>query len=195
MIDWNPRYLYRKIFEDENEMESFLQEVCHSEWNKQQDAGRPFDEAVAERITLFPQHEKEIRAYWDRWPEMLGEAVAPMEDLQQYFVKKSPYQVYALTNWSHETMPFAKEKYAFLHDFEGIVVSGEEKCVKPDHKIYHILLDRFNLTPQETIFIDDSFPNVEAARQLGIHGIHYNNPDQIYAQLQQLAVTLPSSIS
>ncbi len=188
MIDWNPRHLYKKIFEDEAKMEHFLEEICHPEWNQQQDAGRPFEQAVKELSSLHPHFAKEIHNYWERWPEMLGESIQEMVDLQTYFLNNSPYSVYALTNWSHQTMPFAKEKYDFLEKFEGMVVSGEERCVKPDPQIYHILFKRFKLKPQECVFIDDSFPNIVTARTLGMHGIHFQSPVQTKEELHSLEI-------
>jgi len=165
-----------------------LEAVCHSEWNKQQDAGRPFEQAVEELIPQYPHYEWEIRAYWERWPEMLGGHIPEMVALQKYFLQESPYRVYALTNWSHQTMPIAREKYSFLQDFEGIVVSGEVKCVKPDPEIYHILFERFGFQPYQSVFIDDSFPHIETARQLGMKGIHYQNPTQVYEELEEMGI-------
>ncbi|MEO0332979.1 MAG: HAD family phosphatase, partial [Bacteroidota bacterium] len=139
LIDWNPEYLYRKIFSDEVEMKQFLQEVCHGEWNKEQDRGRAFAEAVAERTAMYPQYKSQIQAYHERWEEMLGgaieENVAVLEDLRQ----KPDIDIYAITNWSAETFPIAQRDYPFLQYFQDTVVSGELKIVKPDTRIYQTL--------------------------------------------------------
>jgi len=186
MIDWNPRHLYQDIFRNHAEMEFFLKAVCNDVWNHQQDAGRPFQEGVDELVALYPLYEPEIRAYWERWEEMLGEANGPMIDLQQKFLAAEGYNVYALTNWSAETMPIATERYAFLHNFDGMVVSGEEKCAKPDEKIFEILLERFQLTAEKTVFIDDSLKNVDTARKMGIQAIHFRKNEQVLSELDRL---------
>jgi len=140
LIDWNPRYLYRKLFDDDEGMERFLSEVCSPEWNTRQDAGRLWREAVSELTTRHPDQAAMIAAYHLRWPEMLGgdipEAVELLKELKQQRLR-----LYALTNWSHETFPVARSRFAFLDWFEGIVVSGEERMVKPDPAIFLRLFD------------------------------------------------------
>lgn len=189
LIDWNPRHLYRQIFSDEAEMEHFLAEVCHSAWNKEQDRGHPFAEAVAARIADYPQYEAQIRSYHERWSEMLRgpiEAnVAVLEDLRQ----RPDINLYAITNWSAETFPVAQERFAFLEYFQDTVVSGDLKLVKPDAAIYQVLLDRQpDIVPERAIFIDDTYENVVGAEALGIHGIHLTPETDLRAELAGLGV-------
>lgn len=188
LIDWNPEYLYRKIFSDEAQMQHFLQEVCHSDWNREQDRGRLFTEAVQECIAVHPSYEQEIRAYHERWDEMLGgaidENVAVLEDLNQ----KPDIHLYSITNWSAETFPVAQQRYPFLQYFQDTVVSGEHKIVKPDAKIYRMLLDRNDIVPENSIFIDDVEENIEGARAAGIHGIHLRPDTNLRQELEALGV-------
>ncbi len=189
LIDWNPEYLYREMFTEEVEMKQFLEEVCHGAWNKEQDRGRPFAEAVEERTAAYPQYVAEIQAYHHRWEEMLGgaieENVAVLEDLR----KKSDISLYAITNWSAETFPIAQRDYSFLQYFEDTIVSGELKIVKPDARIYQTLLDRQpTIVPEQAIFIDDVAENIAGAEALGIKGIHLTPDTNLREELKKLGV-------
>ena len=187
LIDWNPRYLYRKLFEDAGEMEDFLATVCNSAWNLRQDAGRPVAEAAAVLKALHPDKSALIDAYFERWPEMLNGAidgtVAILAEL-----KDQGTPLYALTNWSAETFPHAQSRFGFLDWFRAIVVSGDIGMIKPDADIYEFLLATHGLTAAETVFIDDKGENVEAARALGFHGIRFTEPESLRTALAELEV-------
>ena len=169
LIGWDPRRLYRQLIDDEAQMEWFLREVCNSAWNEQQDAGRPWAEATALLRERFPEHAELIDAYHLRWEEtLLGameESVALLAALRARGVR-----LLALTNWSQETFPIARQRFDFLQWFEGIVVSGEERLIKPDPRIYQRLLQRYAVDPSKALYIDDSARNVAAAEALGMHG-------------------------
>lgn len=188
LIDWNPRHLYRKLFrDDEAGMEYFLAHVCNSHWNEEQDAGRSFAEGVAGLVAEHPDQEPLIRAYHERWVETLGGAiedtVAIMERLRERGVP-----LYALTNWSHETYPIAETLFPFLDRFEGVVVSGRERLVKPDPRIYRVLLERYGLVPETAVYIDDNARNAEAATRLGLHGIHFTGAAALGRELERLGL-------
>lgn len=182
LIDWDPRHLYRKLIDDEAAMERFLTEVATPDWNGRQDAGRTWDEAVAVLTDQYPEHAGWIAAYRDRWDEMLNGPIHGTLDILRR-LKEAGYEVHALTNWSPETFPIARERYGFLEWFGHIVVSGEEGVIKPDHRIYRILLDRIGRTAAQCVFIDDSAQNVAAAAELGFDTIHFANPEQLAAEL------------
>jgi 2-haloacid dehalogenase len=191
LVDWNPRYLYRKLFGDDAagkaSMERFLAEVCTTEWNVRQDAGRPWTEAVAELTAKHPASTDLIRAYHERWLEMLGGpidgSVAVLAELKQ-----AGRPLYGLTNWSHETFPLARARYPFFDWFDGIVVSGAEGMIKPDPRLYARLLERYRIAAERAVFIDDNRPNVDAAAALGIHGIHFQSPAQLRGDLSALGL-------
>jgi 2-haloacid dehalogenase len=183
LVDWNPRHLYRKLFgEDRAGMEQFLAEVCSDDWNLRQDAGRSFAEAVAELVARHPGQADLIRAYHERWAEMVAGAidgsVAILREL-----KDARHRLYGLTNWSHETFPLARTRFGFFDWFDGIVVSGEEKLIKPDPRLYVRLLERYGVDPASAVFIDDNRRNVEAANALGIGGIVFQSPPQLRDEL------------
>jgi len=160
LIDWNPRHLYRKMFEKEEEMEWFLQHVCTSDWNEQQDAGRSFEEATNELLGKFPEHEAPIRAWYDRWQETMNGPITDTVEILRQIRESKKHKLYALTNWSAQTFPWALKNFDFLHWFEGIVVSGHEKTRKPFPEFYQILLDRYKIDPNKAIFIDDVPRNI-----------------------------------
>ena len=128
------------------------------------------------------------RAFYGRWTEMLGGALEDTVEILERLHQKKKYRILALTNWSGETFPYALENFDFLQLFEGIIVSGEEKMKKPDREIYQLMIDRYNISPEKTIFIDDSRMNVEAAKELYINGIHFKSPDQLKLELKKIAV-------
>lgn len=187
LVDWNPRYLYRKIFGTEAEVEEFLERVCTPAWNAEQDRGRPWAEAVRLLQGRFPHYAREIEAYHLRWSETLAgdlpESVAILEQL-----RSEPVRLLALTNWSAETFPVARERFPFLQWFEGIVVSGEEEMIKPDAEIFELLCRRYRVQPGRAVFIDDSARNVEAARALGFRGIHFTGTASLREGLQALGL-------
>ncbi|WPP48500.1 HAD family hydrolase [Catalinimonas niigatensis] len=190
LIDWNPKYLYSKVFSDEKEIDFFLKEICHSEWNRAQDGGRSFADASHERITAYPKYEQAIRCYFDRWEEMLGGAIEENVEILCQLHQQKNVDLYAITNWSHETFPIALNKYDFLHYFKDIVVSGTEKLLKPEEAIYRLLLKRNSLTPEHCVFIDDVLENVEGAQNMGMSGIHLSAETDLAAELKKLGIAV-----
>ena len=190
LIDWNPRYVYREIFKTEEETEWFLENVTTSEWNENQDAGYPLHKATEELIAKHPEWEPEIKAYYGRWLEMLGDQVHETVEILQQLKKTGKYELYALTNWSAETFPHALERFDFFKMFKAVVVSGEEKIKKPSAAFYKIIIDRYHLDPSKTVFIDDSLRNVKGAEAVGITGIHFHNPSQLKEALQRMGVEI-----
>lgn len=185
LIDWNPEYVYLNVFDgDRDKMKWFFDNICTHDWNENQDAGYPMAKATEERVAMFPEHEDLIRMFYGRWDDMLGDSISETVAILDKLIKSSDYRIVALTNWSHETFPKALKKFDFLQWFEGIVVSGEEKTRKPFQDIYEITLKRFSFKPERSIFIDDSLRNVEAAKTLGIHGIHFSNPKELIQQFK-----------
>lgn len=185
LIDWNPKYVFLDEFDGDHEkMQRFFDNICTSDWNENQDAGYPIAKATEERVQLFPEYENLIRMFYGRWVEMLGGTIQGTVNILEMLIKSGEYKVVALTNWSAETFPIALNRFEFLQWFDGIIVSGEEKTRKPFDKIYHLTLNRFNLNAENTIFIDDNLRNIEAANNLGIHGIHFKSPIDLKQQLE-----------
>jgi 2-haloacid dehalogenase len=185
LVDWNPRHLYRNYFKDEKEMEYFLANICTNEWNAEHDRGRSFDEGVRILTEKFPQYAELIRLYRDKWDVMLKGALPESVELLRQ-LKSEGYKLYGLTNWSAETFPVAWARFDFFRWFDGIVVSGEEKLIKPDPAIFELLLSRYGLKAEETVFIDDGPANVETAQHLGFKAIHFDNIGNVTRQLREI---------
>jgi 2-haloacid dehalogenase len=186
LIDWNPSYVFDKMFDDEEQKKHFFENICTSEWNEEQDAGRSLKEATDLLLGRHPEWKKYIEAYYGRWEEMLGGPIPDTVEVLRELKEKGKYKLYALTNWSAELFPIALGKYDFLHWFDGRVVSGEEKMRKPFPEFYRLILDRFHLRPEETLFIDDNLRNVKAAEELGIRTIRFENAAHLKKELAKL---------
>jgi 2-haloacid dehalogenase len=185
LVDWDPRYLYRKLFDSENAIEVFLRETGFFEWNLQQDAGRPFKEAIAEMCEKFPQHCEMISAYDQRYEESLrGPITATVEILKE--LKDAGYPLYGLSNWPDEKFRLVRHQFPFFEWFDDLVISGEVRLAKPDPRIFELMLARIGRPPQECVFIDDSARNVGVARQLGFQTIHFRSPEQLRSELSRI---------
>ena len=188
LIDWNPRYLYRKLFNgDEAAMERFLANICTSSWNAQQDAGRPFAEACAILKSEHPGHDHLIDAWFQRQPEMVSGAIQGTVDiLAELRARKVP--LYALSNWSAETFPISLKRFEFLRWFDGTLLSGDVRLIKPDPRIFKLFFETHAVDPADAIYIDDMKPNLETAKALGMHGILFTDPATLRSELIELGL-------
>lgn len=187
LIPWDPRWLFRKLLDDEAAIERFLTEVDFFAWNEQHDAGQPFAKGITDKSVLFPHYRHLFQAFFDQWEDSMGAPVEGTVALSRR-LRSSGYRTFALTNFSAETFPRAARRHAFLTEFEGVLVSGREKLMKPDPAIYRLLCQRYGVEPSRAVFIDDSPQNVEGARQIGMHGIHFRGVDPLLTALDELGV-------
>ena len=185
LVDWKPEYLYRKIFGDEQKVQWFLKTICTSKWNAEQDAGRTIAEANSIKIAEFPEYQKEIKQFYERWEEMFSGPILQNVELFRELTASKKYKIYALTNWSAEKWDKALELFPFFKEFDNVVVSGQEKTRKPFPEIYKLIIDRYNITPEKAIFIDDNKENVIAALELKLNAIHYKNNFCLKKSIQQ----------
>lgn len=191
LIDWNPEYVFLDAFNgDREKMQWFFNNICTSDWNENQDAGYPLAQATKDLVEKFPEHEYYIKMFYGKWENMLGGPIDGTVKVLENLIKTEKYKLVALTNWSHETFPIAQKRFEFLKWFEGIVVSGDEKTRKPFKDIYDITLNRFNIAPEKSLFIDDNLRNIEAANALGINGIHFETPEKLIQQLKEYNIQL-----
>ena len=190
LMDWNPRYFFKDYFGDDERMEYFLKNIAVDEWNAEQDRGRSLAEGTEIQVEKFPDWEKEIRAYYDNWTTMLRSDIPENVEVLRKLAK-TDYQLFGLTNWSHETFPYALANYDFFELFDGkIVVSGEEKLIKPNPKIWEILLERYNIKAEESVFIDDNLKNIEVAKSLGFITVHITEKTNLEEKLKQLCIAI-----
>jgi 2-haloacid dehalogenase len=168
-------------------METFLATVCTPDWNREQDAGRSWAVAVAELARRHPEQRAMIAAYWERWPETLGDAIEPTVELLDE-LRRRDVALFALSNWSAETFPLARPRYPFLDWFDGLVISGEEGVAKPDPRIYEVLLARYGLDPRSVLFVDDVAANVATAGALGMRTIRFTDAAALRRELVALGI-------
>ena len=187
LIDWDPRHLYRQLFDDEAEMEAFLSEVATSEWNEAQDAGRPWAEGIAALVEAHPERRDLIEAFHGRWLEMLGGPIPGTVDVLAD-LRRAGVRTYALSNWSAETFPLARDRFPFLEGFDGIVISGDVGAVKPDPRMFEHLVTEHGLEPSASVFIDDRAANVEAALELGFRAIRFVDAADLRRALEELGL-------
>lgn len=182
LLDWNPHYLYDPYFGDKEKAEWFLTHICTYPWNAQHDNGKPIAEGTAELIAQYPEWEKEIRMYYGEFMKMMGGQIPGMEEFIKE-LKAKGYRVFGLSNWSVETFALVRPVYPVLDLMEDMVISGIEKVMKPDHRIFELALRRFGIEAGETVFIDDNLNNVQAASEVGMRGILFKTKEQLLSDL------------
>jgi 2-haloacid dehalogenase len=186
LIDWNPRYVYRDEFEESSEMEHFLSKVCTEDWNLQQDKGRSLAEGTRILQDKFPEYVVKIQLYYDQWEKMIKGYIPQNVTVLRNLKEK--YKLYGLTNWSAETFPIVFKRFSFFKLFDGIVISGEEKLIKPDRKIFELMLERYHLEAKNSLFIDDNMNNIEAAKEIGFATIHVEKKTDLNSELYTLGL-------
>jgi 2-haloacid dehalogenase len=181
LVEWDPRHMYRHVFENIPEMEYFLTHICTEDWNLQQDGGRSLSEGTRILQDKFPEYATKIQLFYDRWEEMLkgeiSENVILLKEL------KEKYKLYGLTNWSAETFPIALKRFPFFEYFDGIVVSGQEKMIKPDEEIFKLIMSRYHLQSENSLFIDDNLKNINTANKMGFATIHVQEKTDLKKEL------------
>ncbi|MFA6116211.1 MAG: HAD family phosphatase [Sphingomonas sp.] len=188
LYDWNPRFLYERLIEDDRALDAFLRDVATKEWHFQHDEGRPFAETSAELSAEHPEHAEMIALWGPRFSETIPGMIPGMADLVAE-IDSAGVPLYAITNFSGEFWkPFRDREAAIFDRFRDVVVSGDERLVKPDPAIYHLALDRFGLQPGEAVFIDDREDNVAAANGVGMNGLVFTDAEALRADLVRLGV-------
>ncbi len=183
LIEWDRMALYRRLLGSDATAAEFLATVCTEAWNVKFDLGVGYAENIASLVAEFPQHEALIRAYDENWMEMVPDAIhGTVAILAELKARGVP--LYGITNFSAEKFALVKQRFEWFGHFIDIVVSGEERMIKPDPAIYHLLLERNTLEAGDTIFIDDSPGNVKGARAIGMHAVQFTAPERLRADLQ-----------
>jgi 2-haloacid dehalogenase len=187
LLDWNPRHVYRRFFDDPQQIDAFLAEIGFAEWNSQQDGGRPFAEGVRELSSRFPQHARLIRAYHEYWEDSVSGPIPGSVDILRE-LKTAGYPVYGLSNWSAETFPLAYRKYDVFQLLDGYIISGDVGLVKPDPRIFQLVVQKFGVPAHSCLLIDDSAQNIETATTAGFQTVLFRSPEDLRAELRHLGV-------
>lgn len=204
LVDWDRHYLYDEYFKTQEARELFerntgrkgltylemsqwfLDNICTIPWNAQMDGGKPLEQGTNELVAQFPGWEKPIRMFFGEWIKMFHGAIDGMYEVVKD-LKQRGYHLYGLSNWAAATFDkYVGPNFPVFRLLEGMVVSGHEFCIKPDEKIYRLLLDRYGLKPEESVFVDDSVPNLEGAARLGIHTCHFTGVASFLSDLDKI---------
>ena len=183
-FDWDPKHFYKSIFSSKKEMNYFLTYICNNEWNIKQDAGKLIKDAENELIQKFPKYSKEIKMYYANHRKMIRKIYQSSVD-KLLELKSLNYLCYVLSNWSAETFVGMKDDYPFLNEFDDLLISGENKLIKPDLAIYELAISKFKLVPEKTVFIDDNLENIVVAKKLNFKTIHLIDPNMIKEEIQK----------
>ncbi len=186
-FDWDPNYFFKNIFNTDEERNYFLDEVCNDEWNIKQDCGRSIEDAELELISKFPIYENQIKMYYKNHRKMIRKTFDTSIDALKN-LKSLKINCYVLSNWSAETFEGMIDDYPFLKLFNGLIISGEHKLIKPDKAIYELAISHFNLIPEKTVFIDDKIENIIAAEKLNFNTIHLVDPQKIQIEIRKFLV-------
>lgn len=189
LIHYDPNLPFLRIIPDEAERADFFARICTHDWNIEQDRGRSWGEAEALLIADFPDREAHIRAFRKHWPEMVPHAYDDSMAIMTGLINAGR-DVTMLTNFAADTFAEAKVMYPFLTLPRGVTVSGEIGLIKPDVAIYERHARDFGLEPSATLFIDDSYANVEGARAAGWQAVHFIGADKLKADLDALGVSV-----
>lgn len=189
VLQWEPRRAYEQVLAPERVAE-FMDRIDFSAWNHRHDAGQAFANGERGLIEVFPDDEEAILAYREHFVRTLT-GLVPGTGAVIAELARAGVQLVALTNWSAETFPHAEQRFEILHRFAGIVVSGQEQLAKPDVRIFALALQRYGLTAEETVFVDDSPVNVRAAATAGLTGLHFTDAVRLRAQLVELGLLGP----
>jgi 2-haloacid dehalogenase len=188
LYDWDPRILYRRLIDDDEALDVFLRDVCSREWHFQHDAGRPFAETSAELSARFPEHAHLIEAWGPRFSEQIPGPVTGMPELVAE-LDAAGVPLFAITNFSDEFFtPFRAQEAALFNRFRDIVVSGAERLVKPHAPIYRLALERFGLSADEALFVDDRQDNVDGARSVGMHAVTFTDAAALRAEFERFGL-------
>ncbi len=184
LYDWDPRVLYRRLIPDDEALDVFLRDICTREWHFQHDMGRAFADTSAELTARFPDHAALIATWGPRFSEQIPGPMPGMPELVGD-LHSAGVPLFAITNFSHEFFPpFRAQEAAMFDRFRDIVVSGEEKLMKPDAAIYRLALDRFGVAAADAVFVDDRQANVDGAAAVGMHALLFTGADRLRADLR-----------
>jgi 2-haloacid dehalogenase len=188
LFQWDRRAIYERLIEDDRALDAFLDEVVTLDWHFQHDMGVSFAETSSQLIQRHPHHAGLIEAYETRFNDSLRHEVPGVVDILNE-LDAAGVPLFAITNF-HDAFfaAFRASRPDVFGKFRDIVVSGEERMMKPDSAIYHLALDRFGLAAADAAFVDDSLPNVAGANAVGIHGLHFTDADSLRCDLKALAL-------
>ncbi len=189
LVRWDMRFLFEKLIADKAELDMFLRDVCSMQWHGTLDAGATYSTAIAHLSARFPEHAKTIALYDARWQETISGVIEDSVSILEKF-RDAGVPNYAITNFPAEKFEETCARFPFLGGFDGVIVSGRERIVKPDPAIFQLLLDRYGLKAADCVFIDDNPANVDAAGVAGMVALRFETPDMLARDLRALGFSV-----
>lgn len=187
LVDWSPFDFFLDHGYSQQDAQALLDGPVSLQWHGRSDCGLPMAENVRQRIQQYPAHESALTLYLDHWQDTIRGEIAPtVSCLEALAAAHVP--LYALTNFPADTYAPFFERFAFMQLFRDVIVSGEVGLKKPDPRIFALAADRFGVSAQHTVFIDDRLENCAAAQQLGFHTHHFVDPKALSLDLQSLGL-------
>jgi 2-haloacid dehalogenase len=194
LLDWDPRYLFRQLIADPDQLEDFLGRICTKQWHLAHDLGEDTEQSCRELAAQYPEHAELIMAWSDRSEEMIGGVLTQTVDVLAE-LRSAGVRCFVLSNMEADKFVLRRSRYEFFDLLEGCVISGLEGVAKPDQKIFEILLSRYGLTAAATIFIDDLPANVAAAAELGVVAIQFTTAAQLRSDLRDLGLPVGAPVT
>ncbi len=182
LVQWHPEVVYGEFFGDEVKAWWFLRHVADMDFRQRIDAGESMEDCIREKQAQYPEYEQAVELYRSKWREMLTDEVPGMREVISELRARN-YEIFGLTNWSMETFPEARAHFGILQMIDRYVVSGAEGLVKPDPRLFQVLLDRYGLKSEDCSFVDDNPDNVAAAKGMGMQGILFTNAETLRKEL------------
>ncbi len=182
LVQWHPEVVYGEYFGDEAKAWWFLRHVADMDFRQRIDAGESMEDCIREKQAQYPEYEQAVELYRSKWREMLTDEVPGMREVISELRARN-YDIFGLTNWSMETFPEARAHFGILQMIDRYVVSGAEGLVKPDPRLFQVLLDRYGLKSEDCSFVDDNPDNVAAAKGMGMQGILFTNAETLRKEL------------
>lgn len=176
--------MFQSLIPDEARLARFLSDVCNMEWILERDRGSSFAEGATESSKRFPEFTTELHAFNERWHETLPGVIQGTADIVEELHGRG-VPLYAITNFNDEKFRETFPRFPVLKRFRDIVVSGDEKLLKPEPEIYQLLLKRNGLRAEDCLFIDDNVDNVRGAEAVGMQAHHFVGADALRTELER----------
>ena len=179
LINWETMSLYEDIFAgDRKAVSRFFETVLTQPHLSEISKGRPTREVLDELKLAHPDYTEALDAWLDGWDRMVTGPIEGTVGITRE-LRVRGYKTYLLGNWSREEFDRARARFDFLDEFHGVFISGDHGVMKPSAEIFEIATNTFHLTPADTIFVDDTQGNVNAAKELGFDAVHFTGPEAL----------------
>ncbi|MFX0028443.1 MAG: HAD family hydrolase [Candidatus Hermodarchaeota archaeon] len=189
LLSFKPEQFLMNFIKDKNRIIKFIANVIQTDTWLQLDRGNiSLKNAQRHFISTYPEEKELIILFFNHWQEMLIPIQTNIDLVKE--LKSNGYKLYVLSNIMIEAFDFVKKRYNFFSLFDGIVISGNIQIIKPEMGIYQHLLQKYNLNPEESVFIDDVEQFTLQADNMNMKTIHYLPTTDLRSELRRLDVKI-----